>query len=90
MRDEVLAARFDGQLQLTLQRALHVGKLHVQAFQAPENIPAGLLQRLCRFSQVELFADVFEQRLADQLFELANLQADSGLCQRHLFGSTAV
>ncbi len=43
VRDEVLAARLDGELQLALQRALHVGKLHVETFQAPENIPTGLL-----------------------------------------------
>ncbi|MCY1443853.1 hypothetical protein D9M71_602900 [compost metagenome] len=43
MRHEVFGAGFNRQLQLPLQRALHVRQLHVEVFQAPENIPTGPL-----------------------------------------------
>ncbi|MNV65300.1 hypothetical protein D3C71_1579900 [compost metagenome] len=43
MRHEVFGAGFNRQFQLPLQRALHVRQLHVEVFQASENIPAGPL-----------------------------------------------
>ena len=73
VRHEVLGAGLHCQLQLTLQRALHVGKLHVQAFQATEDIPAGALQRFGGLGEVEFLADILEQRLPDQFFELTDL-----------------
>lgn len=73
VRHEVLGAGLHRQFQLALQRTLHVGELHIEVFQAPENIPAGPLQGFGRFSHIELFADVIEQRLAKQLFQLFDL-----------------
>ncbi|MCY1549661.1 hypothetical protein D9M68_858420 [compost metagenome] len=64
--------------------------MHIQAFQAAENVRAGALQGLRRIGQVELLADIVEQWLAEQLFQLANLQADGGLGQRHLLCGAAV
>ncbi|MCY1176055.1 hypothetical protein D9M73_163160 [compost metagenome] len=43
MRHEVFGAGFHRQFQLPLQRTLHVRQLHVEVFQASENIPAGPL-----------------------------------------------
>ncbi|MNE67212.1 hypothetical protein D3C80_1628080 [compost metagenome] len=48
------------------------------------------MQGLGRLGQVELLADVLEQRLADQLLELADLLADRRLGERHFFGGAAV
>ena len=90
VRHEVLGAGFHCQGQLALQRALQVGELHVEAFQALEDIRAGALERFGGVGQVELLADVFEQRLADQLFQLANLQADGRLGEGHVLGGAAV
>ncbi len=73
MRHEVLGAGLDRQLQLPLQRPLHVRQLHIQAFQTPEDVVTGALQRFGGFREVQLLAHVFEQRLANQLFELADL-----------------
>jgi len=41
-------------------------------------------------ASVRLLADVFEQRLAEQLFQLADLQAHRRLGQRHFFGRATV
>ncbi|ERI52259.1 hypothetical protein N878_19830 [Pseudomonas sp. EGD-AK9] len=88
--NEVLGAGLHAQVELPLQRALQVRQLHVQALQAAEDVAAGALERLGRLGQVELLADVFEQRLADQLLQLANLQAHRRLGQCHLVGGAAV
>ncbi|MDT4866536.1 hypothetical protein FQZ97_1013940 [compost metagenome] len=69
---------------------MQVAQLHVQAFQAPEDIRTGPLQGFGGVGQIELLADVIEQRLAEQLFQLADLQADRRLGQRHVFGGAAV
>ncbi|MNP52733.1 hypothetical protein D3C76_1471430 [compost metagenome] len=81
VRYEILGAGFHRQFQLALQRALHVRQLHVEVFQATEDVPARTLQGFRRFGHVEFFADIIEQRLAHQLFKLTNLQADGRLCE---------
>ncbi|MNF78711.1 hypothetical protein D3C84_609040 [compost metagenome] len=90
VRHEVLGAGFHGQVQLALQRTLQVRQLHVEAFQALEDIAAGAHQRLGGIGHVELLADVLEQGLTHQLFELADLQADGRLGQRHFLCRAAV
>ena len=54
------------------------------------NIFAGELQGFGRLGEVELLADVIEQWLIEQLFELANLQAHRGLGQGHFLGRAAI
>ncbi|MNZ74323.1 hypothetical protein D3C78_927700 [compost metagenome] len=90
VRHHIFGAGLHGQAELPLQRAAQVGKLHVEAFQAGEDVRPGTLQGLGGVGQVELLADVLEQRLADQLLELADLLADRRLGQRHFFGGAAV
>ncbi|MNN54583.1 hypothetical protein D3C81_1694060 [compost metagenome] len=88
--DEVFGAGLHGQAELALQRAAQVGELHVEAFQAAEDVRAGALQGLGGVGEVELLADVLEQRLVEQLLELADLLADRRLGQRHFVGGAAV
>ncbi len=90
MGDEIFGAGFYRQFELALQRALHVGKLHVEVLQSTENVATGELQRLGCFREIELFTHVLEQRLANQLFQLTNLQAHRRLGQRHFLGCPAV
>ncbi|MCY1361537.1 hypothetical protein D9M69_482060 [compost metagenome] len=90
VRHEVLGTGLHRQVQLALQRTLQVRQLHVEAGQALEDIAAGAHQRLGGVSHVELLADVLEQGLTHQFFELADLQADGRLGQRHFLCRTAV
>ena len=69
---------------------MQVGELHVEALQTAENIRTGALQEFGGLGQVEFFADVIEQRLADQFFKLANLQAHGRLGQGHFLSRAAV
>jgi len=48
------------------------------------------LQRFGRLGHVKFLTDVVEQRLADQLFQLTNLQADGRLGEGHFLGRPAV
>ncbi|MNN30253.1 hypothetical protein D3C81_1438980 [compost metagenome] len=60
VRHEVFGAGFHRQFQLALQRTLHVGQLHIEVFQTPEDVPAGALKCFGGFGHVEFFADVIE------------------------------
>ncbi|MNH28319.1 hypothetical protein D3C79_884780 [compost metagenome] len=73
VRHEVFGAGLNRQLQVPLQGPLHVGELHIKAFQAAKDVAAGTLQGFCSFGKVQLLADILEQRLPHQFFELTDL-----------------
>ena len=90
MRQDVLHAARRRQAQLATQAAFQRRQVHIQAFQPIKDVSRGLQQRLRSLGQVQLAANIFEQRQTDLFFKLANLQADRRLGQCHGFGRAAV